>query len=69
MKLTISVEIPTIDVYGQLEPAPMFMEERKVFIDGKQVPDTLAQIFLVGLDTLTDDYIREELMRRLERGE
>ena len=58
MKLEIIVRTPPINVIKKIWHAP---SEREVYIDGKQMPKPLADIFLLGLDLATEQYAQSLL--------
>ena len=58
MKLEVSLKINPIDTLGVFQALDIIpdLSSREVRIDGKLVPQGLADIILLGLDVATDKY-------------
>jgi len=56
VKLVVSTRVEPVSVLGNFDPVEAVPTKRVVSIDGQELPDNLAQIFLLGLDVATEQY-------------
>lgn len=69
MKIEIRLQQKPIDIFGIHDPEELFNHKREVYLDGNRMPPALEDIFLLGLDTATEQYIDMIHELRKEMGD
>jgi hypothetical protein len=68
MKLTISVKYEPVDVLGKFNATDIGGYDRVLRIDGKLVPPGLANIILLGMDVMKEQYLDSIEKQMKEEG-